>query len=265
MNMNSDLVWTVLEFDDISQLFVEDIRIQGRELQKKIGGAWITVTDSLATILNQIEAIANNAAAAAAAAQSTANAAQTTANGAVTVNNTQNTRLNNLESDVNQLINIDIPQINLTLNSLDARVDSLESRVNELDFGGAWAWIHDFTAGAYYTAASGSYSAGVGWVSSGGLLNLTYGAVQIVENQITHVEFELQVTSGSATLEWSLDDGVSWMFVPSGPPGTYKGWARVPNSRAGDYFNVRFRGGFGTNLTLKHLRYLGRGSNVPFD
>jgi len=127
INVATELDVTIIEFDDASDLFVEDIRIVGRDLQKKIGGAWITVTSSLATILNSIEAIANNAAAAAATAQSTANNALTVANGAVTVNNTQNTRLNNLESDVNSIMTVDIPQINLTLADHELRIDALEA------------------------------------------------------------------------------------------------------------------------------------------
>lgn len=264
LGMGLDVMLTVIEFDDASDLFVEDIRIVGRELQKKIGGAWITVTTSLATILNSIEAIANNAAAAAAAAQSTANNALTVANGAVTVNNTQNTRLNNLENDVDDIMTIDIPQINLTLANHESRIDALEVTAVNLGFGGAWAWIHDFTVGSYYVAASGTYSAGNGWISAGGLISLTYGAVRIIENQITHAEIEVQVTAAGSTLEWSVDNGVTWILVPTSGVGTYRSWARIGNQWAGDFFNFRVRYGVGTGITLKHIRYLGRGNDVPF-
>lgn len=122
---------TVIEFENAEDLFVQDIRYDSatREIQKKIAGVWITVTDSLAVTLNAIQAIANNAAAAAAAAQSTANNALTVANGAVTVNNTQNNRLNSLENDVNSIMTVDIPQINLTLADHETRIDALEAAI----------------------------------------------------------------------------------------------------------------------------------------
>lgn len=263
----SDLMFTIIEYDDAADLFVEDIRFVAstKELQKKIAGVWVTVTDSLAATLNAIQTTANNAAAAASAAAAAASAAQTTANGAVTVNNTQNTRLNNLEADVDDL-QLSVAQHNLDIASLDSRLDAVEGLQTVLAFGGAWAWLHDFTvANGGYTAAAGTYSAGNGWVSSGGNINLTYGIEQIVENQITHAEIEVQINSGVSSLEWSVDNGVTWMLINGTAVGTYRGWARIPNSRAGDYFNFRVRYGAGTGITLKHIRFLGRGSNIPFD
>jgi hypothetical protein len=145
INDATDWAVTIIEWDNAEDLFVQDIRFDNgtRELEKKIGGVWITVDDSLADVLSAIQTIANNAAATANNAAAAAAAAQTTANGAVTVNNTQNTRLASLESDVNSIVNVDIPQINLMLADHETRIDALESGTG--DWGG-YPTVQPFTS-----------------------------------------------------------------------------------------------------------------------
>ena len=256
---------TVIEYEDESQLFVEDIRIVGRDLQKKIGGAWITVTDSLATILNSIEAIANNAAAAAAAAQSTANNALTVANGAVTVNNTQNTRLNNLESDVDDL-QLSVAQHNLDIASLDSRMDAVESLQAVLAFGGVWAWYHDLTAaaGGYVLGSAGAgWTSGQGWISDSNGLQILYNPELLYQNQVTHIQCAVVYTgSPTGTSAWKVDGGDRASFRYAGVGNVSYGWYRLPN-RANQQLTIEFEGS--GNFKLIGLKYLGRGDDIPFD
>lgn len=227
LQSNSTINWTIIWASDLSQLFVEDVRIVGRELQKKIAGAWITVTDSLATILNQIEAIANNA-------QNTANSAvavnttqQTQINSIISVNNTQNNRLTNLENDVDDIVNIDIPQINITLADHEARITALEAAVNS----GAWGGYklgqitHTTTATilGYSTNASNSYASGA---SQGWIPNFNNQVDVSVENAMrfgscVHLRVGCTLLAGfSGSLVVQVNDGTfQQLIMPSSSSG----------------------------------------------
>lgn len=255
----------VIEYDNPETSFVTAVRISGRELQYQVNGAWVTASDSLATILNGIEAVANNAAAAAAAAQSTANNAQTVASGAVTVNNAQNTRLTNLEGDVSDL-QLSVAQHNLDIISLDNRMDVQENLMAQVAFGGVWAWNHDMTVGASgYSAIAltGTYVAGVGWQSVDQSL-LIENVDLANQNQITHVEL---------TLQYLLDPALSFVasfkvnggsFASMEPSVAHiaKGWYRMPNVVNG---STLIEINANADFVLVNVRYLGRGSQVPFD
>lgn len=268
------IVITIIEFDDASELnFVEDVRIVGRELQKKIAGAWITVSDSLATILNAIEAIANNAASAASAAQSTANNALTVASGAVTVNNTQNTRLTNLENDVEQIVDIDIPQINLTLADHETRIDALEAAVGgESPYfdGGVWSHTFDWTLGSQlgWTGVDMTYVNGFGWnlsnVGADGFLNLP--TVDIIDSRITHIKLELfRQTSGTGTLlvEFPLGASTEQIFELTGGGTLDMRWYKVPNFPSIYTPRFKFMPPNSTGHQIKRALFIGRGDN-PF-
>lgn len=273
INANYDVMWTVIEYEDAADLFVEDIRIVGRELQKKIAGAWITVTDSLATILNQIEAIANNAASAAAASQSTANNALTVANGAVTVNNTQNTRLTNLENDLNGIITIDIPQINLTLADHEARIDALEAAVGgESPYfdGGVWSHTFDWTLGSDlgWSPINMTYVNGFGWnLSNTGLQGtLSLPSVIIKDSRITHIKVELfRQNSGIGNIIFGFPSSSSdtQVFGLTGSSTLDNRWYKVPNDGNTYVPALQFLPPNSTGHQIKRVLFLGRGEN-PF-
>jgi len=229
----------IIEFDELEDLFVQDIRIVGRDLQKKIGGAWITVTDSLATILNQIEAIANNALTVANGAVAV-NATQTSQiNSVISVNNTQNTRLTSLESDVNDIMTVDIPQINLTLADHEARIAALEAATSG---GGSWAGYkfgqitHILTdpSFGYYSPTGNVYqsSSPQGWLPDGSnevAINLTngmrYGAA-------VHARISASLHGGVAGLFYvSVNGGEEQAMVQSSTSGSqFFAWLNLPTT-----------------------------------
>lgn len=264
MSNVTKLIIEIWEYDDISELdFVENIRIQGRELQQQKNGAWETVDESLATYLNDIETVSNNALTIANTATTVNNNQNTAITAIQALNTTQNTRLDGIDASIED-IELSIGGLQGQITVLDGRMDGAEGRLEGLDFGGVWAWQHDFTTSSYYTASSGTYSAGIGWHSpTAGTLNLTYGAEQIEQNQITHIEVQF-VRSLSSTVECSLDNGATWQLCESAGAGVpCSTWFRVPNTVSGDFFNIRLRTSAGV-VTLTGLRYLGRGTDVPF-
>jgi len=261
----SDWLYTVIEFDSIDDLFVEDVRIFEGELQKKIGGAWIAVSDSFEAIINSLQSGIATAQATAngAVATNVSQAAQITS--IIGVNNTQNTRLDNLEDDVadheTRLDNIDIINVYQS-----GAIEDLQTAVNVLEFGGAWAWLQDFSAGgAGYSALSGSYSAGVGWVfDDTNDLHINYVLEMITQNQVTHLQIQFFRDTDHATVEISLD-GSNWYHCPDGLSGVNTlFWMRVPNDGAFNNFTIHMRitAGF---ACLNQARYLGRGDECPFD
>lgn len=193
INANISYDIHIIEFDEGDGVFVEDIRIVNNELEKKIAGVWLPVSDSLATILNSIQSTASSALVQAAAANTQANAAYSLAqtadnkaSSAQAVNTSQNTRLNDLEADmataqndiislnnaVTAAVNVNINQNN-QLSSLDSRIDILEAATG----GSSWAgWKLGFTQDISMSPASGRYysadntfftSSPAGWESSG--------------------------------------------------------------------------------------------------
>jgi len=265
INGGYDVQWLVIEFDDVSDLFVEDIRISGNELQKKIGGVWITVTDSLAAILSSIQTIANNALSAANSAIAT-NVAQAASIVAIqAVNTTQNTRLNNLESDVDDLL-LSVAQHNLDIASLDSRLDSVESLQSVLAFGGVWAWYHDLTAaaGGYVLGSAGAgWTSGQGWISDSNGLQIIYDPEVLYQNQVTHIQCAVVYASApTGTSAWKVNGGDRASFRYAGIGNVSYGWYRLPN-RANQQLTIEFEGS--GNFKLIGLKYLGRGDDIPFD
>lgn len=127
----------VFEFADASALdFVENVRVQGRELQQQKNGAWATVNDSLAAILNSIETTANNALTIANTATTVNNNQNTQITAIQAVNSTQNTNIANHESRLDSIEQVDLPQINLTLANHESRIAALEAA---LAGGTSWA------------------------------------------------------------------------------------------------------------------------------
>jgi hypothetical protein len=123
---NAEINITIIEFDDIEALFVEDVRYSGGVLEKKIGGVWLDVVD-IDALIAPIQSLASAANAAAAAAQADADIAIATNSAQQVVINNHETRIDTLEDDVEQIKDIDIPQINLTLADHETRIDALES------------------------------------------------------------------------------------------------------------------------------------------
>lgn len=244
----TSLNWTIIEFDDASELFVEDIRIQGRELQKKIGGAWITVTDSLASILNQIESIAINAAAAAAAAQNTANNAQTIASGAVTVNNAQN---------------IQLASIGVTLNDHEARIEALEAAVAQ----GSWdgyplGQVTDTglnPAGGRYSGVFTNYDnspASTGWIP-----NTNFETDIVIQNAMrlggcVFVRVGINVLSTPVGNFWASINGESEVQIQQWSNGSWAAWIPVhPNGQDDMTVQVRNDGNY-SGWRLNSMVYL---------
>jgi len=249
----------ILEFDDASELFVEDIRIVDGELQKKIAGAWIPVTESLAALLDTI-------AAAAAAAQTTANGAvavntsqQTQINSIITVNNNQNTRLDDLE-DWQSDVDLSIAGLNAQVISLDSRVDALEAAI-----GTGLNWSHElnFATSQHSFRLGGSgagWTGGFGWYFDSNGLEITRSGLAL-ENQITHVRVQI-IPTGSLTSApyFSVNGSDDALWKHNGINFNSYGWARVPNR---DYssFTLNFAGS--GNAYLYRVLFLGRGVN-PF-
>lgn len=201
-----DILLYVIEFDDIADLFVEDIRYLDGVLQKKLAGVWLDVVD-IEALLAPIQSLAS-------AANTAAANALTIANGAVSVNSAQQTVLNNHETRIDTLEDkaddyedritsietIDLPQINLTLANHESRIDTLEASSGG---GGANTWdgvklgkVEDaFSAlapGSRYTLLTGSYltSPVQGYQASGGVIEVEvakanrYGSCRFVGVQI---------------------------------------------------------------------------------
>lgn len=273
---NFNLVFVIIEFDELSDLFVEDVRIIDRELQKKIGGVWITVTDSLATILNSIETTANNALAAAAAAQATANNAQTIANGAVTVNNTQNTRLNNIENDIEDL-ELDAAAQAVTLANHETRIDALEASMGSDSpyfLGGVWSVDYTWSDASPtvilpFTLDQGIYtSLGIASDFSPAPNIASVFSTAVRNNQVTHVGVKLIALghTNPMNIKVTINDasgvGFSASFVQTSfVSGEHIFWMRVPNSTA--LFKIEAEGNNADRFYMRGLRVLGRGT-APF-
>lgn len=263
---------TVIEFENAEDLYVQDIRISAGELQKKIGGVWINVTDSFAAIIAAVQATANNALSIANSAVSVNNTQNTQISAIVTVNNTQNTRLNALEADVNNLLTVDIPQINLTLGDHEARIAALEAVIGSDDLGGSWS--HDFTwsatdpASVGWTVLDGTY---VG--SSPGIVStaanpsiITINSPAFDNNQLTHIGIKIR-HAGDNFLEISgtingVTTGKLEHLATSPADRSTVLWMRVPNITTGG-MNLALVGADGTQYYMAGIMILGRGFD-PF-
>lgn len=253
----------IVEFDDASQLFVEDIRIQGNEIQKKIGGVWLTVSESLASILAGITAIANNAASAASAAQSTANNALNVANGAVTINNQQNVRLNEIEDDIDD-INLSLGQINLTLENHETRLDTLEA----IDFSGQEFWSSEWNflaSSNEWTSSLGTWVSGQGWVQNGGTTMTFVGtSQQVFDGRISHIQIKFRKVSGgfgTLTLQVAGEDSFS-VGQLSGSNNLNTDWFRISNQQSVPQDLSFVLSNFSFELRIESIKVLGRGAQL---
>lgn len=261
---------TILEYDDAADLeFVQDIRILDGELQKKIGGAWIAVTESLAALLDSI-------AAAAAAAQSTATGAVTTniaqqaqINSAITVNNLQNTRLDDLE-DFQADAELSIAGLNAQVISLDSRVDALEANAANSAY---WSETFNFiTSDGGWVAANGeTYAAGQGWQSENGLgtLEIRLPGLFAGDGRITHMKLRLRADVGLGNLPntylikfpFDGDEGNGYV---AGTGTTLNFWYKVKNIDENYLYVIRIDMAIGAvDYTLREVQFLGKGDN-PF-
>ena len=219
---------TVIEFENVEDLYQQDTRYIDGVLQKKIGGIWLDVVD-IDALLAPIQSLAS-------AANTAAAAAQTTANGAVSVNSAQQTVINNHETRLDNLETVDIPQINLTLADHETRIDALEAATSS---GGSWAGYkfgqitHIFSAPSFgYYSPSNVYqeSAPIGWLPDGSnqveirLTNgMRYGAA-------VHARITAAVHGGSGYLFYcSVNDGDEQQMVQSSTSGNnHFAWLNIP-------------------------------------
>lgn len=182
IGQGSRIQYTILEFADAGELgtFVQDIRVTvGRELQKQVGGVWITVDESLNDLLTTIDNQISSVVAVNNSQQTTINThtSQITAIQGVNsaqqiVLNNHETRIDTLEDDVEQIMDIDIPQINLTLANHESRIAALEAALagNSTWGGYKLGQITDLNlnpAGGRYSSPFSSYDSNpstLGWI-----------------------------------------------------------------------------------------------------
>jgi len=271
---NAEVVVTVIEYEDAEDLFVEDIRIIDEELQKRIGGVWITVTESLKALFDAVQA-------AAAAAQATANGAvsvntsqQTQINSIITVNNNQNIRLLELEvSDAAQ--NLQIAQINTINNTQTARLDNIDiinnyqnNLLSDLAQGGVWSWFINFrdTQGSFSVAGlDGYWVSGQGFFSENGSLNIESSNF-IRQNQITHININVTVNNqtGVPNVRFRVNGSPSLAMVSNSSGGNERdGWIRVDNLPYDLPIAIEVIA-TNCNVALRTANFLGRGFDNPF-
>lgn len=273
INASSRLMFTIIEYDNIEDLFVEAVRISGEELQQKIGGTWITVSDSLKTLFDAVQATANTALTNANTAIAT-NATQTSQIAAiVTVNTAQaaslvalDGRLDTVETDLNSLITVDIPQLALNDAAHAADLFNLNQLVDAGFSNGVWSHNHGFTGGdgGYVLGSAGTgYSAGVGWISDSNGLEIVQMTSNIRENQLTHVKVTVVYNSApTGTPEFQINGGAMANIGYNGVGVFSYGWYRVPNDNVDDII-INFAGS--GDFKLIGANYLGRGNDNPFD
>lgn len=257
--------YTILEYANASDLYVEDVRIVGRELQKKIAGAWVTVTDSLATILNGIETLAINAQTTANSAVSVNSSQQTQINTATTTNNTQNTRLNALEaSQATQDGQID--SLNIVTANHGTRIGALEVSMAVLDnqefFYKEWSFL---SSASGWSSPTASWVSGQGFVGSGAF-RMQYAATTLNDNRVTHMKLFIRRMSGgfgTATIEWVNTPDFAVIRMSGGTLLNHE-WVKVPNQtnqpNLADFLISNFSG----EMRIEGIKLLGRGLNLFF-
>lgn len=201
-----------------------------------------------------------------AAAAAAAAAAQSTANGAVTVNNTQNTAITAQAGYIGDL-QTRMTDAETDISGQAASIISLDNRVDALDFGNAWAWIHDMTLasnGYVLTGSAGSgYSSGNGWHSDSNGLEIYYATEQVKQNQIRFVEVCVRYASApTGTPQFHVNGGDNAPIQYNGVGVDSYGWYAVPNTMELD-FTLTFLGS--GDFYLRYVRYLGKGIVLPFD
>lgn len=273
----SSMVVTIIEFDDVSALFVEDIRIFEGELQKKIGGVWVAVTDSFESIIASLQSQVSAAAANAAAAVSTANNALSIAQGAVNVNNAQNIRLNDLEM-FQEDAELSLSQLSLSVNDHEARIDALEASSggsSEYFTGGVWSenytWSDAGINGVPPFSITDGVAASLGVASNFSPSPNKAGVVfsPVRNNQITHVGIKLIRLGHTNPMLINVDingittNGFYATFDQDvAAAGEHIIWLRVPNL-VSDGIIITAESQNSDRFYLRGLILLGRGLN-PF-
>lgn len=254
------VTWEVEVVRALLANFVEDVRIVGRELQKKINGAWITVTDSLATILNAIESTANNALAAANSAIATNNTQQTQINSIITVNNQQNTRLTNLESFRTDA-ELELAQLALTVANHETRIDALEAETADIP---SWVQEYNFLSNSHGWVGT-TWTSGQGFVFSGDL-NLILPGKTVFDSRIRFVEVRTRRFDGASPLNSSalFGGGSDFTNIKTTSPNLLNiNWIKVPNLDF-EYVPTLFLEALGANTRLEYMRIVGVGTFNPF-
>lgn len=277
---NTTVIITVIEYQDAADLYVEDVRISGRELQKKIGGVWITVSESLNAILSVIDAqIANIIA--------VNNTQNSQISSIITVNNTQTANITNLQTRMttaeNNIItaqtDIDALEVavngaiavnnaqNLTLVDYDARLDALEAGA-----GGSSGWggyklgsatdVHlgDFTR---YSSPLNTFIDGTnrGWQS---VYSFPLNQVTLVIKNaarlgsLTFMRLTVTVLSGAGAEFYADLDGSNLQnFEPNAGGSTNLSvWLKVPNQQSDDITAVVRCTDIGTSFRVVGAAYL---------
>lgn len=230
----------VIEFDNADDLFVQDIRIFEGELQKKIGGVWIDVTDSLEAMLSAISAQASSAQAAAAAAQ-------TTANNAVATNTVQTGQIVALQSGLGALT-LRVDDAEDMLEDHETRIDALEVAGGG-DPLGVWGGFklrsvgHSaMTPGLGYYSSFNSFDSAIpvtGWepvnVAGQQAVNVfstnanRFGSAAYIRLVINEVDAPQQLD-----LVVSINGGPEQRIRFASFAGNYQAWVKVPDSNNAD-------------------------------
>jgi hypothetical protein len=253
---------TIIEYGDISQLFVEDVRYLDGVIEKKLGGVWLDVVD-IDALLAPIQAQA------AAAAVAAANA-QTTANNAAIVNAAQQTTINNHTSQIaghetrlDDIETLDIPQINLTLADHEARIDALESETSE-----QWVQEYDFVeiangwTGATHHAQAFPFDSNAGF-EAGGAMNLFRMATTIKDSRIAYMRLEIFGGAiGGLTDFDAAFAGSSQSAIGLTTTTTTINWVKVDNQNVSYNASIAILGA-SSNARLRKVTFYGRGFN-PF-
>jgi len=222
--------WQVWVFTDQDLAFVQDIRIEAGELQKKINGVWLNVVDSLAAIVSSLQSQVT-------AAASTANTALTTANGAVAVNNTQHTRLVSLESH-DAIIWPQVPVWNTTLADHDARLDALESAPSTANRWGGYPLgaVTDLSLTpslGRYSSAINSYSNG-GWQSNVNKQIIVSALNAGRYGSVAYIRLTAEIISGTGHLQARANGGNWAQFDDNIYANNFTTFVEVQDSNAND-------------------------------
>lgn len=281
---NHSITWQVQVFTPAETAFIQDIRIFGGELQKKIGGVWYDVVDSFADIIaglqadiNAAQVTANNAVTTANNAATTAAAANVKAQQAIDENDIQDLRLNVLEdSQAAQDLLISGLQDCCDENSaaiagLDARVTILEQSAidlqNEIDALGIWSQDFVFVSGMQGWNSSGDWDSGVGFIVGTPDVTLNYPFTTIEGSAVDKILVKVQsITTGERVLSMSMngDDDTPLQLPVNG--SSLNNIHRVSNSPASYQISLHFdgtAGGAGGDYAIVAIVVYGSGEN-PF-
>lgn len=255
-------VYTVIEYEDASDLFVEDIQVLADgTIQKKIGGVWLDVSIDLATLFDALQADITAAAAAAAAAQTTANTA-TTVNSAqaaqiaalITENTTQNGQIaaiqvvNTAQAAILTAHEARLDDIDLSIAGLiveqaaqNGRLDDLEAITGGTSGLGAWGGyrlraVTDINAnGGKYSSSTNTWDNGsspfifVGWEPNGASVVKVNVENAGRYNSMAYLRVGIVVDTFIADSEFVVRvNGGEWSNILQNSSGQYIGWVKIP-------------------------------------